>query len=69
MRPAGDVVIEGRRYDAISEGMLYSAYIHPLSPLTDDEVLSAIAQVAKANITFGTEYSSGALVFGGTATR
>lgn len=52
---------------ALSDGMIYSAFIHPLSALSDDEVLSAIRQVATARNTFGTEYSSGELVFGGGA--
>ncbi len=48
---------------AISDGMVYAVYIHPLSPLSEVEVLSAIAQVARASETFGEEYSSGALFF------
>ncbi len=53
---------------AISDGIIYSAFIHPLTPLSDGEVISAIAQVARARNTFGNEYSSGALYFdGGTA--
>ena len=50
---------------ALSEGVIYAAYIHPLSPLSNAEVLSAIRQVATAKNTFGNEYSSGALVFPG----
>lgn len=48
---------------AIREGVIYAAFIHPLSPLTDQQVYSAISQVASANRTFGKEYSSGELVF------
>lgn len=51
---------------ALSEGVIYAAYIHPLSSLSEGELLSAISQVATARITFGNEYSSGALVFPGT---
>ena len=50
---------------AISDGVIYAAYIHPLRPLSDEEVLSAVRQVARARNTFGTEYSSGELFFGG----
>ena len=50
---------------AISDGSIYAAYIHPLSPLSDEQVLSAIRQVASARNTFGDEYSSGELMFGG----
>lgn len=54
---------------AIGEGIVYSAYIHPLTPLGDEEVLSAISQVAQARNTFGVDYSSGALFFGGGAPK
>ena len=50
---------------AISDGAVYAAYIHPLSPLTEAELVSAIDQVAIAQLTFGSEYSSGALIFDG----
>ncbi len=50
---------------AIGDGVLYSAFIHPLSPLTEDELRSAILQVAIAADTFGTSFTSGALVFPG----
>ena len=53
---------------AISYGAIYAAYIHPLSPLSDEQVISAIRQVASARNTFGNEYSSGELVFGGART-
>jgi len=52
---------------ALSDGIMYAAFIHPLSPLSDSEVLSAIRQVATANLTFGNEYTSGTLVFPGGA--
>ncbi|MCG8433616.1 MAG: YbjN domain-containing protein [Gammaproteobacteria bacterium] len=50
---------------AISEGMAYGVFIHPLSPLTEAEVESAVRQVTNLVKTFGTTYSSGALLFGG----
>lgn len=50
-----------------SDGYLFAAFIHPLSPLTEGEIHSAVTQVASLVRTFGTTYSSGALVFGGGA--
>ena len=50
---------------AVSQGMLFAAFIHPLSPLSDDELRSALRQVASLAQTYGTGYSSGELVFGG----
>lgn len=50
---------------AISEGLLWSVYIHPLSPLTKMEIESAIKQVYSAAVTFGTTFSSTPLLFGG----
>ena len=50
---------------AVSEGVLYSAYIHPLSSLTESQIESAVKQVANLALSFGTEYSSGFLTFGG----
>jgi len=49
---------------ATSEGVLYAAFIHPLSPLTEPQLASAIRQVATLAATFGTHYSSGELRFG-----
>lgn len=48
---------------AISEEVLWSAFIHPLTELTKEQVISAIAQVYSCAKTFGTSYSSGALSF------
>lgn len=48
---------------ALGDGIVYSAYIHPLSSVTKNEVESAIRQVATAAATFGVSYSSGELVF------
>jgi len=41
----------------------FAAFIHPLSPLTAEQVVSAIRQVASARATFGDSYSSGGLFF------
>ena len=50
---------------AISDGILWSVYIHPLSPLTDNQVRDAVQQVFLAAATFGTSFSSTPLLFGG----
>ena len=46
-----------------SQGILYAAFLHPLGALSRDELLSAVHQVASLVLTFGTTYSSGALVY------
>ena len=48
---------------ATRKGVLYAAYIHPLSPLTKAQLLSALRQVANLAKTFGTTYTSGDLQF------
>jgi hypothetical protein len=48
---------------ATSHGVLYAAYIHPLSPLGELELQSALRQVAALAVSFGTTYSSGELVY------
>ena len=50
---------------AISDGLVYAAYIHPLSPLTETQLRDAVRQVATAQKTFGTTYTSGELYFPG----
>lgn len=49
---------------ATSDGVLYAAFIHPLSSLDDELARSALSQVATLVDTFGTTFSSGALIFG-----
>ena len=48
---------------ALSDGYLWSAFIHPLKELTKEQVISAISQVYSCAKTFGTYYSSGTLNF------
>ena len=50
---------------AISDGILWSVYIHPLSPLNEAQVRDAVQQVFLAAATFGTSFSSTPLLFGG----
>lgn len=52
---------------AIGDDVLYAAFIHPLSPITKNEVESAIRQVSTAALTFGTSFTSGELVFPGNS--
>lgn len=50
---------------AIAQGMLWSAYIHPLGALDDRQFVSGLAQVVNLVLTFGSTFSSGSLSFGG----
>jgi hypothetical protein len=49
---------------AIAEGRLWAVYIHPLSPLRDEQLISGVGQVVNAALTYGTLYTSGAGQFG-----
>jgi len=48
---------------AISNNILWSAFIHPLKELTERQLIDAVSQVYSAARTFGSSYSSGALSF------
>lgn len=50
---------------AIAQGALWSAFIHPLSPLDDAEFRAGFLQVVTLAATYGTSYSSSGLRFGG----
>jgi hypothetical protein len=52
------------RYSLAKE-ILWSAFIHPLRTLNDKEFVSGLGQVINLAETYGTSYSSGALLFGG----
>ncbi|RMB63843.1 hypothetical protein EAX61_00175 [Dokdonia sinensis] len=54
---------------ALSDDILWSVFVHPLSPLTEGEVQSAVQQVYAAAVTFGTTFSSTPLLFGGNQTE
>lgn len=54
---------------AIAQGLVWVAYIHPLSPLTEGELLLALAQTYNAASTFGGSYSGGLFQFGGGDNR
>lgn len=49
---------------AESNDILYSAFIHPMSPLSEAVLISALDQVATLALTFGTSYTSGELSYG-----
>lgn len=50
---------------AIANGRLWSAFIHPLSPLERTQFISAIGQVVNLALTYGSLYSGGGVAFGG----
>jgi hypothetical protein len=50
---------------AVADELVWSVFIHPLESLQQDELISGIAQLVTAAETFGTSYTSGAMVFGG----
>jgi len=49
----------------VANGTIWSAFIHQLSILSDEELLSGLAQAITLASSFGSTYSSGALVFRG----
>jgi hypothetical protein len=50
---------------AISEGVIYAAFLHPLSSLHEYDLQSALWQLSNAQKTFGTAYTGGSFVFPG----
>lgn len=50
---------------AIAQEILWSAYIHPLESLRDDEFLTGLGETVNLVTTFGDSFSSGLLTFGG----
>ena len=50
---------------AVARGRLWGVFIHPLSPLEKDQLLSAFIQTINVARTYGQTYSGGATVFGG----
>ena len=48
---------------AISNGIVWSVFIHPLKELTESQAIDAISQVYSTVKTFGTTYSSSNLIF------
>ncbi|MEM9351371.1 MAG: hypothetical protein AAGA47_14025 [Pseudomonadota bacterium] len=50
---------------AIARGRLWAVFIHPLSPLERDQLISGIGQTVNIALTYGSVYSGGAMSFGG----
>ncbi len=50
---------------AIAQGRLWAVFIHPLSPLEKNQLISALGQTVNIARTYGTVYSGGALSYGG----
>jgi len=48
---------------ALADDLIWVAFIHPLSPLQDEQLIDALAQVRSAALTYGTIYTSTDLVF------
>ncbi len=51
---------------AVSDGVLWSVFIHPLKELSEHQVEDAVSQVYHANINFGTTFTSTSLTFPGS---
>ncbi|SFI62457.1 hypothetical protein [Jannaschia pohangensis] len=49
---------------AVAEGRLWAVFIHPLSPLRTDQLISGIGQTVNVALTYGTLYSSGEMQLG-----
>ena len=52
---------------AVSEEIVYAAFLHPLSTLTPEQLDSALRQVAALARNFGSTYSSDELLYGAAA--
>jgi len=59
-----DAILESN-FSKSLDAILYSAYMHRMSELSESLLISAVNQVATLAQTFGGEYSSGSLVYGG----
>lgn len=51
---------------AISDNIMWAAYLHPLKELSEEQVKSAIKEVYSAAATFGYSYTGSDLVFPGS---
>lgn len=54
---------------AIAQGLVWVTFIHPLSALTENELVLALAQTYNAAATYGSSYSGGLFQFGGGDNR
>ncbi|WP_324751560.1 hypothetical protein [Roseovarius sp. Pro17] len=58
-----DSALDGRY--AIAQGLVWSVFVHPLEGLDKAHLISGLAQVVTLARSYGTDYSSGELRFGG----
>ena len=63
MRANFDTALDARY--AVAQGRLWGVFIHPLSSLEKDQLLSAFVQTINVARSYGQSYSGGATVFGG----
>ncbi len=49
---------------AIAQGQVWSTFLHPLTSLTQEDFVSALAQTVTLVKTYGTTFTSGAMSFG-----
>ena len=49
---------------SVSNGVIYAVYLHPISSLTEDELVSGLEQVIALSNNFGTTFSSGKIELG-----
>lgn len=50
---------------SVARNVIWATFIHPLSPLDDKQLVSGLRQTYTAADTFGSTFSSGAMIFGG----
>lgn len=50
---------------AVAQGRLWGVFIHPLSPLEREQLISGLVQTINVARTYGQTYSGGAEIFGG----
>jgi len=50
---------------AVANGRLWGTFIHPLSPLGKDQLISGLGQTVNIAQTYGGLYTGGAMQFGG----
>lgn len=50
---------------SIAKGVVWSAYLHPLASLTNEDFVIAVGQVVNLVKTYGSSFSSGLLIFQG----
>lgn len=49
----------------IAQGILWATFLHPLSSLSEGELISGIVQTVNVALTYGSDYTSGLFTFGG----